>query len=678
MPPTFPHPFATSSADTMAREAPAGRPVPFLPSHLKLSILRRLAPNDKALSGRLVCKDAWHDLRGSNTACLSQPLPAHATHSQQQIHVKASMLSFSQHLMLMATAASSGCETNIDIAWQLLEPRLHRGQLQAGFYNRRTGNPGVAAIMAGHPHALPWLLRRCPGLVNGNEVALTAAERCQLPALQSVLAELREAGKQFSDVDGLVDSAAGSRTPDAQAKLQWVMDAHPGAYTLRANTARAAASSGDLSRLQWLHARGCPTADVQVLAAALQYDACGSVAMTEWLLAHGGCAVPPVEDTKGRGELLEAAGASGDLVKLRWLRERGVPLDLCVAKTAAREGHIAVLQLLFEGIREPGQRRSCAFTALINCVGTRPAVLDWLHRNCAADMPDAETLNSFLYMDVAGYGDVELIKMLSQHPVHGTLREDPEGLYAVIRCWDRKAPNGKLLEAVQMLAAAGWKLGPKGPRALCDAAERGDLPLLYYIHTKLEVALVPSQQHNDGNGGEEGEAAEEGEGQGDPRVGLFASAVWGGCVGVMQWLIDTVGFAQLDVRGSTDAYVRSHDEGLFPYLLGWGVFLLECVQMGVGPSGLAGVMPCEAPAKLMLRALEAPLAWAGKEGTVCGAGTREWLRAQKRLAELQLEQQQQVLLGQEEQREMEELRAAVQRLEGVQQGEGQEQAGPEA
>lgn len=654
--------------------------MPFLPSHLKLSILRRLAPNEKALSGRLVCKEAWHDLRESNAACFSQPLPAHATHSQKQIHGEASMLSFSQHLMLMATAASSGCETNIDMAWRLLEPRLDRKQLQAGSYNRRTGNPGVAAIKAGHPHALPWLLRCCPGLVNGNEVALAAAELCQLPALQSVLAELREAGKQVSDVNGLLDSAAGSRTPDAQAKLQWVMDAHPAAYTLRANTARAAASSGDLSRLQWLHARGCPTGDVGVLAAALQYDAYGSTAMVEWLLAHGGCAVPPLEDMAGRGELLEAAGASGDLVKLGWLRERGVPLDRRVAKTAAQEGHIAALQLLFEGVREPEQRQSCAFTALVNCVGSRPAVLDWLHCSCAADMPSAEQLNIYLYMEVAGRGDVELIKMLSEHPVHGTVRDDPEGLYAVISSWDRKAPRGKLLQAVKALVEAGWKLGPKGPRALCVAAERGDLPLLHYIHTKLGVELVPSQQHNDGGNGGEGEAAEEEEqGQGDPRAGLFASAVSGGCLGLMQWLIHKVGFAQLNVRGSVEAYMRSHDAGLFPYLLSWGVLRLECVQAGLGPAELTNMTLWEAPAKLTLGALEAPLAWASREGAVCGAGTREWLRVQKRLAELQLvQQQQQGQLGEEEQREVEELQAEVQRLERAQQGEGQpEQAGPE-
>ncbi len=151
----------------------------------------------------------------------------------------------------------------------------------------------------------------------------------------------------------VVNAAAKSRTPDARAKLEWVLQqltsacpssssctclgaagaeqdasdnkapSTPGATGqgagscdneavrtwLSYETAAAAAKSGDLPRLQWLHAHGCHVAHWRVLAAALRY---GPLAMAEWLVDRAGCPLPvPPPPTRVPEPLALGVGGHG-------------------------------------------------------------------------------------------------------------------------------------------------------------------------------------------------------------------------------------------------------------------------------------------------------------------------------------------------------------------------------
>ncbi len=188
-----------------------------LPTPVQLHILSFLPPNDRALSGRLVSPDAAAGLSQDPTctASLSQPLPPHAVPwavEAGQQHVR--QLPFRHKLQLLCTAAASGSEVNLEVALALLQPSVFPELLQRWVYCEGP-DPGVAAVRAGHPQLLGWLLDRCPGLLDLSH-ALAAAARCL--SLQDVQAV-------WSDVQSNHSGSSGSSSLRQGALSQEVLDA---------------------------------------------------------------------------------------------------------------------------------------------------------------------------------------------------------------------------------------------------------------------------------------------------------------------------------------------------------------------------------------------------------------------------------------------------------------------
>ncbi len=329
-----------------------------LPTALQLHILSFLPPNDRALSGRFVCRDADDALSGPQhcTASLPQPLPPHAAPWAQQAgqqHVRE--LPFRHKFHLLCAAARSGSEVNLEVAWVLLEPSVFPELLQnePDEYNLHP-DPGVAAVRAGRPHLLGWLLRRCPRLVQPEEVLAAAALHRPLAELQQVWDTLRDhsissSGNNSSSsnnnnssdrssssrgggshsrgvrlTQAVLNAAAKSHTPDAVAKLEWLLLAGADSCLLRLSTAVAAACSGDLGRLRWLRDLGCPFGKA-ALCAALEE---ASLPVAQWLVDEGVCELPlragESEEGSSWHTFLHAAARGTDgVVKLRWLQDQG-------------------------------------------------------------------------------------------------------------------------------------------------------------------------------------------------------------------------------------------------------------------------------------------------------------------------------------------------------------------
>ncbi len=228
-----------------------------------------------ALAGRLVSRDAAESFSGAShcTASLSQPLPLHAVPwavEAGQQHAR--QLALRHRLQLMSTAAASGCEVNLEAALAMVQgsvfPELLHGHY-VGWINRFPfPDPGEAAIKAGHVHLLGWLVRRCPGLLRPQGLMVAAALHLDCAGLQAV----------WEALQAMPDSNDGCGPEPVLT--QWAFN----------KVAESKAPDG-LAKLQWmLHAEGA--------------NRC-------------------VQDSTA-----VAAARSGDLSRLRWLRDRGVPMDL--------------------------------------------------------------------------------------------------------------------------------------------------------------------------------------------------------------------------------------------------------------------------------------------------------------------------------------------------------------
>ncbi len=272
-----------------------------LPPALQLHILSFLPPNDRALSGRLVSPDAAAGLSKDPTcaAPLSQPLPPHAVPwaaaAADPQHVR--QLPFRHKLQLLCSAAASGSEVNMEVALALLQPSvfpdlLHHSMRRSFVYP----NPGVAAAETGHPQLLGWLLHHCPGMVDTGRTLMAAAQYCDLAGLQVACEALPQEG-------------TGDRYFECR-------------------------SEDDLS----------PTDDQYALDAAAASATADAVDKMEWLLAVGGKACR----LQG-SEVAEAAARSGDLGRLRWLRNRGCRMDVeWVLRAALQHADLAVSQWLVD------------------------------------------------------------------------------------------------------------------------------------------------------------------------------------------------------------------------------------------------------------------------------------------------------------------------------------------
>ncbi len=514
-----------------------------LPNALQLHILSLLPLNERALSGHLVSpyiRDALTEPQ-SCSASLSQPLPPHAVlwavEAGQQ-HVR--QLPFLHKVQLLCDAAASGSEVNVEVALTLLQPSIfpelwYAGGWVARVYGRR--DPGVAAVTAGHPQLLGVLLDRCPGLLHPNDVLAAAAKHCNLAGLQAAWEVLRLCPASATPISGwrpasltpaALTAAARSNTPDAVAKMQWLMSQGGAGCRPDRSTAAAAARSGDLGRLRWLRDRGCPTGGQDALLAALQH---ADLAVAQWLVDEAGCALPAA-GSNGEWQVLAkaaftvllttAANTNDVMARLQWLSERGAPPlheagDWLLAEltyAAVRIGRVDVLQHLRSlPWWPPGKDQRLLQVGFSSQYALRSmAMAEYLWRAGIELTPAA-------YPKAAG--NLDVVRWLAPEV---SSRPATEHLLSLIMEWPRDTPahSRGLLQAVQLLvgqvgctdwgvqqAAQGdWQL----QEIVCIGARRSNLALVQYL-----LQQQPAYQ---------------------PGGRAFAAAVEGGCEALLEWLVE--------------------------------------------------------------------------------------------------------------------------------------------
>ncbi len=512
-----------------------------LPPALKLHILSFLPPNDRALSGRLACRDAADGLScpQHSTASLSQPLPFQAFEmAQASLEQHARQLPFRQKLQLLSIAATSGSGLNLEVVWWLLErtvvqclsPLGHRPQ-------RDMADCGVAAVSAGQPQVLAWLLCHCPAWLRLQDTLRAAARHCDLAGLQTAWQLLpiwrdRETHAHPVLDQEVLDAAAESSTADTIAKMEWLLSAGGRRCRLEESTAVAAARCANLRTLQWLHHQRCAMHE-WVLWTALQH---ADLAVVQWLVDEAGCKVPAAGSG---GEwawklLIHAAVRGRDAVaKLQWLKAQGVPLSTDASSVcdlvllAAEAGQAEVLRHLLSvygpgAVPEDQEGRMADGVITSGCIATA---------ECLRDMGVAFSLWAYGWAGRAG--SVAMVRWLACSAGVSAERLDLSGW---IGTWPSdgagKQRSQDLLEAVQLLlGCAGCRMRGDGTE-LCAAARRGDVALVQYLHHQQQEQQQQQQQEEQQQ--EEEQQAWYGH---QPERSLLTAAAEGGCEALLEWLV---------------------------------------------------------------------------------------------------------------------------------------------
>ncbi len=486
---------------------PSSRMCGTLPLELRLHVLSFLPPNDLALGGRLSCKDAAQHFSQplQRTVGLGQPLSAHAAACWQEWgEVALRELTLRQKLQLLTTAANSGCETNFESAWQLLQPHVFPELLQTDHYcnqqHATAADLGPAVLVGGLGHLLPSLAQRCPGLLNPKKTLTAAAVHCDLAGLEMAWGLLGQRFESSMEQDErflpsgeedewamdpvhrvwlvMLKAAARSTTPDAVAKLEWVLQ-RGGEAALAALEHKAvcgaAASTGDMARVHWLRERGFPWGTPAALDALLEHAELAFIQQLEeeegWYLPHAG------DRAWDHAKVLvrTAAGAFRDSAgKLRWLESKGARLgevDSAVVLAAAEKGNLEALQLLKERLTARGVEEwwGPRGGAVALCAAVRSGSIStasWLRQQgCEIHMQ--------VFMAAIDRGDLPMLRWLlletsSQIPGIGMI-------HAVYR-WPKKtrADDQRLAEALQLLAGAvSLPTNAASAEALCKTAVEG-------------------------------------------------------------------------------------------------------------------------------------------------------------------------------------------------------------
>ncbi len=543
-----------------------------LPAALQLHILSFLPPNERALSGRLASPHIADALSGPEhcTAFLSQPLPPHAVPwvlEAGQQHVR--RLPFRRKLLLLlCTAAASGSEANLEVALALLRPSVFPDVLQRGSQAwgqlRVSRDPGVAAIEAGHPQLLGWLLRHCPGLLRPDLVLEAAARHCDVEGLQAAWWGLRDGhpNRTRSCITSrptlnqrVLDAAAGSATKDAMAKVMWALGAGSD-VGLRASTAAAAACSGDLRRLRLLQRWGCPMGAYWVLVPALEH---ADLAVAQWLVDEAGCELPAADagDDCNWYPLFEACVKAPDgAAKLQWLGERGAPPLHAdhpqlgtIMQALAKGGHVEVLRCL---LQQPGLRTERGLAHLHNAAaqsGCIPMVELLQQQEGGAFTPEA-------YCYAAHSGSVAMVRWLADEGGVAPAQLGPLQVGALLANWpwDTHTHSRDLLEAVQLLVDAAGRRVWHTEGAVTAATRRGELALVQYL-----LQQRPGYR---------------------PGGPLFLFAAEAGCEALLEWMV---------VQRGADGRARRDSPYTWPAMCGDLSTLTALRRLGV-PWGVEDVL----------------------------------------------------------------------------------------
>ncbi len=535
-----------------------------LPPALQLRILTLLPPNERALSGRLTCRDAADAFSAAEdrTVSLAHQLPPHAVPwalEAGQRHVR--LLPFRHKFHLLSTAASSGSKVNLGIALKLLQPSIFPELLHSPHcsYCSFTTDPGVAAVKAGHLQLLSWLLSHCPGLLSPGRVLEAAAQHCDLAGLQQVWEALQSWPADSSSGSGglraalsqyVLDAAAGSATPDAVAKMEWVLATTAGARCrLNTRTAIAAARSGDLTRLRWLREQGC-----QLVGGNWNEHTCflaeATLEAAQWLVDEAGCGLPRAAAGTGQGHLVwghllfQVAHGRDGLAKLRWLQGRRPPqlhgdwegensLLVRLVQIAAGAGQLKTVQSLVRELELlPDGKGALGVDPNYAAGSGSVPVAAYLHGA-------GRRFSFYAYMKAAEHGHLAMVRWLAQEA--GVSAEGLD-LSSFIKLWPEcpVARSRGLLQAVQLLVGVAGCRGWDAELALSLAAERGGLALVQYLQELGQQQQVHAQEQQGQGQGQQGQV------QGPGQQGQLPPVAWhdgwmvrdaaeAGCEALLEW-----------------------------------------------------------------------------------------------------------------------------------------------
>ncbi len=501
------------------------------PSAIIVDILKLLPPNQRALSGRHVFREARECLSGPEhcTASLSQPLPPHAAlWAQEAVQQRLRELAFHEKPQLLCAAVASGCEVNVAAAWGALQPSFFSGVPDIGKNDEGTlpacaPCPGVAAVRAGHLRLLSWLARNCPALLKPRDCVIEAARHCDLAGLQTVLQAVGSMLTASSWCEAVLEAAAESATGDV-AKLEWLLATHSD-QRLRVTheTAQAAVRSGDWGRLRWLHGRGCLlstegvasgfmrsglTPGDELLVAALQY---ADLTTVQWLMDEAGCRLELPPDCYWPSTLFFAAAIKGpdSVAKVQWLQQQGVGSMLArVVGEAVQADNLDMLLHLQSQCGPAGSKGHARLQQAMAATGACPASIAVAQQLHAA----GNNFSPELCYRAAEGGHVALLRWLVHEAGVSAAGLEPWGdmtLQLLIENW-RPAPR-VLLEVVKLLLEAGYQAWD-AERAVRAAVRRGDLALTNYL-----LHLKPWCQQG---------------------AGLMAAAAHGGCEALLEQLVE--------------------------------------------------------------------------------------------------------------------------------------------
>ncbi len=366
-----------------------------------------------------------------------------------------------------------------------------------------TADVGSAAVASGLAHLLPSLAKRCPGLLDPGCTLEAAARHCDLAGLHAaweLLGEPLRSSLESEDaicppgiwdemsIDALdkrgpgnewlysllrdcaehallrsyrrlehvhgvwrrmAAAAAGSPTPDYQAKVEWVLHVSSGARRPAMGDAvwGAAAATGDAARLRWLYERGFRVDSRAAVHAVVQHasldflqqlEECGHLDVNYGACYHA--------HTAATGA---AAATSDSAAKLQWLAEKGIKIGTYGAAMAAAEHfNLEALQLL-KGHPSASQHAFTSGDALAAAViyGHVPAA-SWLVQ---VGFPLEYKYRRVCLREVVRQGDLPMFRWLLGNGCHrrGLPQEQ------VARWWpgNTAADRRRMAEALQLVAA---------------------------------------------------------------------------------------------------------------------------------------------------------------------------------------------------------------------------------
>ncbi|GLC43384.1 hypothetical protein PLESTF_000427700 [Pleodorina starrii] len=362
-------------------------------------IAHHLPDNEVSSTIRLIDKTTSQQFAQHKTLRLSLPSPIHVFRERWGRPGAFRAMSRNQRLQLICLTAASGSVANLEVALvsaglalrcDLLEAAAAAGQLDMckvlrargclwGLSLKAAAKAGrrhvcewmlasgcplnwdvvCAAAWGGQEDLMQWLLTELQGRPNDDvnglcwRLVAAAAECLSLAALQWLWQQLM-AGHHGSEVQqqlkqlGVVDrgyvlaAAAGSTTPDWQAKVEWLEGlGYP--RTAMAYDSAAEAGDGDAAeaRLQRLRGRGYPLEAVVADNAVSS----GNLAALRFLVEQAG--VWPTGDQY----IVTDAAAGGHLAVLQYLHASGFPVNTrSVAEAAARAGHLPLVVWAVEGL----------------------------------------------------------------------------------------------------------------------------------------------------------------------------------------------------------------------------------------------------------------------------------------------------------------------------------------